>query len=286
MFQVPSQIDYTHLVETVRPDPGVPALQVGPAGTYRQRDGFDLTDRRFGPRRVMSEVDYCILCHERDKDSCSKGMPEGAGFRKNPLGFVLKGCPLGQRISESHALKGQGDVVGALALIMIDNPMLPGTGHRICNDCMKSCIFQRQTPVNIPQVETGILTDVLTLPWGFEIYSLLTRWNPLNIQRPFMLPYNGKNVLVVGATAPLELRYAVPFGALADDGYTAARLVFVRRIPALAAEVLEAHAAEAALLLVHNSDFYSNTLYGLYNANPGYTLVANGNWWGSSTLVR
>ena len=50
--------------------------------------------------------------------------------------------------------------------------MLPGTGHRICNDCMKACVFQKQEPVNIPQAETGMLTDVLKLPWGFEIYSL------------------------------------------------------------------------------------------------------------------
>jgi UDP-N-acetylmuramoylalanine-D-glutamate ligase len=31
-----------------------------------------------------------------------------------------------------------------------------------------------------------------------EIFGLLTRWNPLNIERPFALPYNGKNILVVG----------------------------------------------------------------------------------------
>ena len=36
------------------------------------------------------------------------------------------------------------------------------------------------------------------MPWGFEIYSLLTRWNPLNVKRPDALPYNGKNVLVAG----------------------------------------------------------------------------------------
>ena len=76
--------------------------------------------------------------------------------------------------------------------------MCPGTGHRICNDCMKSCIYQKQEPVNIPQIETGVLTDVLKLPWGVEIYGLLTRWNPLNVRRPYALPYNGKNVLVVG----------------------------------------------------------------------------------------
>ena len=66
----------------------------------------------------------------------------------------------------------------------LDNPMCPGTGHRICNDCMKACIYQKQEPVNIPQVETGVLTDVLELPWGVEIYGLLTRWNPLNVRRP------------------------------------------------------------------------------------------------------
>ena len=39
---------------------------------------------------------------------------------------------------------------------------------------------------------------MLHLPYGFEIYSLLARWNPLNLRRPYPLPYNGKNILVVG----------------------------------------------------------------------------------------
>ncbi|HLQ77723.1 MAG TPA: FAD-dependent oxidoreductase, partial [Terriglobia bacterium] len=56
----------------------------------------------------------------------------------------------------------------------------------------------KQEPVNIPQIETAVLTDTLDLPWGVEIYGLLTRWNPLNIARPYALPYNGKNVLIVG----------------------------------------------------------------------------------------
>ncbi len=62
--------------------------------------------------------------------------------------------------------------------------MVAATGHRICNDCMKSCIYQKQDPVNIPQAETRTLKDVLELPWGFEIYSLLTRWNPLEPAPP------------------------------------------------------------------------------------------------------
>ena len=197
-FRLPHKLDYDHLVCTLPLDGLVPDANIGPPEHYRRRDGFDLTDLRFGAREVMSEIDYCIFCHERSKDSCSKGMKEGDAFKTNPLGYNLKGCPLNQKISESHVLKARGDSLGALALIIIDNPMVPGTGHRICNDCMKSCIFQKQDPVNIPQAETGILTDVLDLPWGFEIYSLLTRWNPLNIRQPHALPYNGMNILVVG----------------------------------------------------------------------------------------
>ena len=86
-----------------------------------------------------------------------------------------------------NVVKQQGYTVGALAIVTIDNPMAAGTGHRICNDCMKACIFQKQDPVDIPQVETRTLKDVLELPWGFEIYSLLTRWNPLNFARPLPL---------------------------------------------------------------------------------------------------
>ena len=96
----------------------------------------------------------------------------------------LEGCPLDENIGEMNLLRADGDSIAALAMVMIDNPMCPGTGHRICNDCMKACIFQKQDPVDIPQIETGVLTDVLFLPWGFEIYSLLTRWNPLNVQAP------------------------------------------------------------------------------------------------------
>ena len=112
--------------------------------------------------------------------------------------MTLAGCPLEERISEFHKLRAEGWPLGALAMICIDNPMVAATGHRICNDCMKSCIYQKQDPVDIPQVETRTLKDVLALPWGFEIYSLLTRWNPLNLRRPLPLPRTGKRVLVVG----------------------------------------------------------------------------------------
>jgi NAD(P)H-flavin reductase/NADPH-dependent glutamate synthase beta subunit-like oxidoreductase len=87
---------------------------------------------------------------------------------------------------------------------------------------MKACIYQKQDPVDIPQIETGVLTDVLQMPWGVEIYGLLTRWNPLNIQRPYALPYNGRNVLVVGlGPAGYTLSHYLVnegFGVVAIDG--------------------------------------------------------------------
>ncbi|NBV74439.1 MAG: pyridine nucleotide-disulfide oxidoreductase [Methylococcaceae bacterium] len=169
-------------------------------GHERRRDGFALTDKRYAQRQVLYEVDHCIYCHDRDNDSCSKGIKnkKDGTFKTNHLGAVMTGCPLEEKISEMHVVKREGDNIGALAMIVIDNPMCPGTGHRICNDCMRGCIYQKTESVNIPQIETNVLTDVLFMPWGFEIYSLLTRWNPLNVKRSTALPYNGKNVLVAG----------------------------------------------------------------------------------------
>jgi NADPH-dependent glutamate synthase beta subunit-like oxidoreductase/NAD(P)H-flavin reductase len=197
-FKTPEVLDYQNLVKIERFDHELPERFMGPKETRRRRDGFKLTDNRMSSRETLEEIYYCIYCHERDKDSCRKGYCKQGEIQQNPLGVSLEGCPLDEKISEAHFLKRQGEVIGALAMIMIDNPLCAGTGHRICNDCMKACIFQKQSPVNIPQIETSILTDVLNLPYGFEIYSLLTRWNPLNAKRPVPLRYNGKNVLVVG----------------------------------------------------------------------------------------
>ncbi|MCK5274540.1 MAG: FAD-dependent oxidoreductase, partial [Alphaproteobacteria bacterium] len=147
-----------------------------------------------------------IWCHKQGRDSCSTGLREKLGkeetgpapFRENPFGISLAGCPLEEKISEFQKLKAEGCSVGAFATMIIDNPMVAGTGHRICNDCMKSCVYQKQDPVDIPQAETRTLKDVLALPWGFEIYSLLSRWNPLNLHRPYPESATGRKVLVVG----------------------------------------------------------------------------------------
>jgi NADPH-dependent glutamate synthase beta subunit-like oxidoreductase/NAD(P)H-flavin reductase len=167
---------------------------------WRWRDGFGLTDQGFGLTPVLDQANYCIFCHNQGKDSCSRGLRDRqtGDFARSKLGNSLWGCPLEEKISEMNRAKADGLSIAALACAVVDNPMLAGTGHRICNDCMKSCIYQKQEPVDIPQIETRTLKDVLELPWGFEIYSLLSRWNPLNLRRPLPVEASGYKVLVVG----------------------------------------------------------------------------------------
>jgi NADPH-dependent glutamate synthase beta subunit-like oxidoreductase/NAD(P)H-flavin reductase len=200
LFHVPHKVDHQHLVafETIERG-GVTMLRL-PEDHWRQRDGFALTDAGMNDQQALDQMNYCIWCHHQEKDSCSKGLRDRktGAFQKSPFGVTLAGCPLEEKISEMHELRAQGYALAAFATIAVDNPMMAATGHRICNDCMKSCIYQKQEPVDIPQAETAILRDVLALPWGFEIYALLTRWNPLNISRPLPKPGSGRKVLIVG----------------------------------------------------------------------------------------
>jgi len=200
LFRQPSKLDSAHLVRTDAVEvAGVMAVEFAPARQIH-RDGFKLTDQGCDLVGALDQAHYCVLCHDRDKDSCSHGLKDKktGDFLKSDFGVELAGCPLDEKISEMHSAKIRGHAVAAVALIAVDNPLCAGTGHRICNDCMKSCIYQKQDPVNIPEVETRALKDVLDLPWGFEIYSLLTRWNPLNLARPLPKPQSGYKVLVVG----------------------------------------------------------------------------------------
>jgi NADPH-dependent glutamate synthase beta subunit-like oxidoreductase/NAD(P)H-flavin reductase len=207
LFKVPASVDPMNLVRPAQrqQEDGVSELRIR-ADHIRRRDGFGLTDPGFDLAGALDQAHYCIQCHPQKKDSCSDGLkerpskeaPQAIVFKKSAFGVTLSGCPLEERISEFHMLKTQGFPIGALAMIVVDNPMVAGTGHRICNDCMKACIYQKQDAVNIPQVETRTLKDVLELPFGFEIYSLLTRWNPLDIARPYPRPATGRKVLVVG----------------------------------------------------------------------------------------
>src|SRR5438477_377803 len=199
LFKAPQKLDFMRLVpvrtETAR------GFAEHRLEHLRQREGFALTDRGTDLTGALDEANYCIWCHEQNKDSCSKGLKEKApaeAFRKTVFGVPLAGCPLEEKISEFHMVKARGQPLAALGIIALDNPMMAATGHRICNDCMKSCIYQKQDPVDIPQAETRTLKDVLELPWGFEIYSLLTRWNPFDLRRPYPKAPTGRRVLIVG----------------------------------------------------------------------------------------
>jgi NADPH-dependent glutamate synthase beta subunit-like oxidoreductase/NAD(P)H-flavin reductase len=202
LFRVSEKRDpLQRIAVSVQPADGVSWLQAPPEQPRRQRRGFALSDEGYDLPAALAEAKYCIFCHNQGKDTCSSGMRGATGvFQTNAVGALRVGCPLGEKISEMHEVRVAGHAIAALAIVCIDNPMAAGTGHRICNDCMVSCIYQNQNrdPVDIPQSETRILKDVLELPWGFEIYSLLTRWNPLSLRRPVPRPASGRTVLVVG----------------------------------------------------------------------------------------
>jgi NADPH-dependent glutamate synthase beta subunit-like oxidoreductase/NAD(P)H-flavin reductase len=223
-FCLPQQVNHTQLAPTVSVlnDP-IGRLE-GPSHTRRQREGFKWTDVRMSNRQVQGELNYCIYCHDHEGDFCAKGFPQKkgepqSGLKKDRFGNILTGCPLDEKISEMQTLKRDGYPIAALAMIMIDNPMCPLTGHRICNDCMKACIYQKQSPVNIPQIETKVLTDVLDLPWGVEIYDLLTRWNPLRQRQYLPKPYHGLKVLIAGmGPAGLTLAHHLLMEGLAVVG--------------------------------------------------------------------
>ena len=154
----------------------------------KNRYDFSLNSNEVSNNHLLNNTNYCLFCHDRDKDSCSKG------FLKNNL----KGCPLDQKISEFQYFANEGSILSALAIICIDNPMVAATGNRICNDCSKSCIFQNQEPVDIPSVESKTLVNVLDLTFGFEIYSLLTKWNPFKFNNYLPRPFTGKKILISG----------------------------------------------------------------------------------------
>jgi len=202
LFRQPGKNDPMALIPLEADTSGpLPRVRL-PQDHLHRREGFDLTDPGADLVHGLDEAHYCIFCHHQNNDACSHGLKDRktGAIQINALGREMLGCPLEEKISEMNEAETKGVFVGALGIVTIDNPLCAGTGHRICNDCMVACIYQNQKrdPVNIPQAETRILKDVLALPWGFEVYGLLTRWNPLNIRRPLPRPDTGKRVLVVG----------------------------------------------------------------------------------------
>ncbi len=148
---------------------------------------------------ALDQANYCIFCHNQGKDSCSRGLKEKDGtFKKSVFGVTLAGCPLEEKISEMHTVKADGLPIGALGIIAIDNPMCAATGHRICNDCMKSCIYQKQEPVDIPQAETRIAEGRARPALGLRDLRPADALESAQHPRPVAKPASGRKVLVVG----------------------------------------------------------------------------------------
>lgn len=184
LFQLPDTINSDFFLKNTKKN-----TNEFTAKNIHERTDFNLSDNGFSSSKSAAESYYCIICHPRNKDSCKIGLKNN---------HSKSGCPLDENISVMHALRRNGLNIAALAAIVVDNPMVAATGHRICNDCMQSCIFQKQDPVNTPGVETNILESVLKYDYGFEIYSLLTRWNPLNFAQPLPKEASNYKVLVAG----------------------------------------------------------------------------------------
>ena len=111
IFRFPETLDYWRLVDVQRPRPELPEWMVGPDDRLRRRDGFKLTDARMTPREVLSEIHYCVLCHERDKDSCSKGLRDrsrraGEGRRQPARHRARRLSARREDFRDAHAAEG------------------------------------------------------------------------------------------------------------------------------------------------------------------------------------
>ncbi len=104
LFRVPHRLVMEHLVavesETVD---GVTMLRL-PRAAWRHREGFALTDPGTDLTGALDQANYCIWCHNQDKDSCSKGLKDRktGAFQKSVFGVTLAGCPLEEKISEMN----------------------------------------------------------------------------------------------------------------------------------------------------------------------------------------
>ena len=97
---------------------------------------------------ALGEAHYCIWCHEQGKDSCARGLAGKEVRRRRRARDPVPQEPVRRRRSpgvrwrrrspSSRSCAREGWPVAALAIMCVDNPMVAATGHRICNDCMKS----------------------------------------------------------------------------------------------------------------------------------------------------
>jgi len=173
-------------VETIERD-GVTMLR-RPEEEWRARDGFALTDPGTDLAGALDQANYCIWCHNQQKDTLPHRPPrKGRRLSQDRVRGDPRRLSLDEKISEMNLVRRAlqprraGDRRGRQPDLRRDRPPHLQRLH-------EGLHLSAQEPVDIPQIETRTLKDVLALPWGFEIYSLLTRWNPLDLRRPLPKP--------------------------------------------------------------------------------------------------
>jgi|GEM_PF-6596176 len=207
-----------------------------------QRVNFAFFDQKPSAEQILWQTKHCIYCHRQQNDFCRKGYDE-----------QNEGCPLDQKISEMNFTKSNCYTIAPVAIAMIDNPLVLLTGRRICNDCVKSCIYQKTDAVDTPSIETASVDDMLALPNSLEIYNLLTMWNPLKATNYLPSPPpNNKSVLVVGAG---------PAG-LAASHYLTHQGFSVSLIDGLKIEPIDINNIDASKILSKNLDERINDAFG------------------------
>lgn len=197
----------------------------------QHREGFDAQDNGLSAIKQQDHAHYCLYCHDKSGDFCSIGFPVkkgdfSQGYRTHLTGETMLGCPLEEHVGEMHRLFAAGFPIAALAAAMVNNPLIALTGHRVCNDCMKSCVYQKQAPVNTPAVESGVLQTVLNLPWGVELLDLMMRWNPLRQWQPIEREDQGYRVAVMGlGPAGIASMHHLLMAGCSVVGFDGARLL-------------------------------------------------------------
>ncbi len=134
---------------------------------------------RHGPQPCVGSDELLHLrYYTGQRDACSKG-PQGPQDRRATRSRRSRSrspaCPLEEKTPEMHAtLKAQGVALGAFAIIAVDNPMVAGTGHRICNDLHEGLHLLQEAGAGRYSAgpRRASFKDVLELPWAWRIYSL------------------------------------------------------------------------------------------------------------------
>jgi hypothetical protein len=108
VFRFPETLDYQHLVQIQRPRADLPESMIGPDASCAAATASRSPTAATRPRENLSEIHYCVLCHERDKDSCSKGLQrQGRRDHEQPARHPARRLPARREdLRDAHAAEG------------------------------------------------------------------------------------------------------------------------------------------------------------------------------------